>query len=327
MATFAFGGVSCVREPRPRLELDGELLGAGADDVAKSLNEAILSLELFARPGPLEARLLENRSITLNGHEALVFDEAVPGSATPSPLVILVHGNRSHKEAHRRQITHLSTYGLHALAIQLPNTDRWLANGDKIRSLVTKIQATPKALTGNVDTNRIILAGHSFGGSAITLAAASLRAKASGPKKRSGVVGLVFLDPAVFSPAVEAAMRLVDVPTLLLGSDPTVYRARKRGLFFKNIRGPMTELTIAGATHDDAQNPSMFAVTTMGLDPFTSAKRQRLFTAALTAGAFSLATTGSMDHAWTALARAEKVGQLRDLKRRLALQPRAKGSP
>lgn len=298
---------SCVsRAPPP--ELNGDRLGDGYAKIRESRLAGRGDLEGFGALGPVGVTLERNATVTLPGGAQLVFDNLIPKSASPTPLIVLVHGNRSRKEAHRRQAELLASHGMHAVAVDVPNRSRWLANGRLIRALVDRVRQAPRLLGGHIDPARIVLVGHSFGGSAVTLAAAQ------GAK----VKGLILLDPAVFSTAVERAMATVEQPVLVIGADRDVFRARKRGQFFRRLGGDVLELSVAGATHDDAQHPSMYALTTIGIDPFTSTARQGFFAATLAAGAFSLAATGTLDYVREALEPELARGILKDLRVRTA---------
>ena len=44
---------------------------------------------------------------------------------------------------------------------------------------------------------------------------------------------------------------------MLLGADRSIFRSRKRRLFYDEIGGEVGEVSIRGATHDDAQHPNI----------------------------------------------------------------------
>lgn len=299
--------VSCV-STRDALELDGDKLGEGFEDLRGELLQAKGDLETFRHDGPVHVDLQRNVALKLASGRTLIFDNVIPRSASPTPLVILVHGNHSRKEAHRYQAIRLASFGMHAVALEVPNRDQWITNGNLIAAFVQRIRKVPHILGGQIDPQRIILVGHSFGGSAITVAAA----------KGAKVAGLILLDPAVVGPDVEKALAKVRVPTLLLGADVNVFRSRHRSRFFRTIKAEMLEVSVTGATHDDAQGPSMYALTTFGVDPYTSPERQGLFAAAITAGAFSLTATGGLDFVSEATSAALSRGLLKDARHRSA---------
>ena len=307
IAILAFTTWGCSSSPHPR-ELDGDSLGNGFHALTADLLSSKGTLESFAETGPIKFDLQRNVVVQLRRGRSVVLDNIIPRSASPTPLVILVHGNRSRKEAHRHQAELLASYGIHALALDVPNRNQWLANSVLVKELVDSIVKSPEKLGGHIDPHQIILAGHSFGGSAVTLAAS----------RGAPVLGLILLDPAVFGPEVEVAMKRVKQPVLLLGADRDIFKSRKRPQFYQSLKGEVLELSVTGATHDDAQLPSMYALTTYGIDPYTSPKRQSLFAKALVAGAFSLAATGGLDYVAEASDVALKVGSLKNPHRRAA---------
>jgi dienelactone hydrolase len=293
-------------------ELAGDALRPTLAELRRDLLRAKGDLATFETRGPLSTRVYENCAVTLADGTTLVYDQVIPTNPSPSearpPLAVLVHGNHSRKEAHRRQAERLASFGFTAVALEVPNRDQWVLNGILVKRFVKAVTRAPGILAADVDARRVVLIGHSFGGSAVTIAAAL----------GAPVQGLVLLDPAVVSPTVVRLMPRVKVPVMLLGADKTVFRSRRRAMFFRELGGPMLEVSVVGATHDDAQNPSMYALTTYGVDPFTSPDRQALFQAALTAGAFSLAATGALDYAEEATDAATDDGLLKESRSRPA---------
>lgn len=280
----------------------------------KSLLQEEPNLDDFADFGPFPYEVKENLTLSVSKSESIVADAALAEVGSKAPLVILVHGNHSKKEAHRYQAEHLASWGINALVLQLPNRAQWLQNGRRIARIVSKICKRPQLVGPMIDKRTIILAGHSFGGSAVTIAAG----------RGAPVKGLILLDPAVVSSRVEAYMKKVDEPVMLLGSDRTIYRSRKRSLFFKSIRGEMAEISVRGATHDDAQYPSMFSLAAFGFDPYTSRDKQRLFAAAITLTSISIAAKGNLDYAWKALADEVRGGGLKSPRRRAKQELRSR---
>ena len=67
----------------------------------------------------------------------------------------------------------------------------------------------PKLISKNFNREKIILIGHSFGGSLVTLVAS----------KTPFIKGIILLDPAVFHKKVIKAMKKIKQPTILLGAD------------------------------------------------------------------------------------------------------------
>jgi dienelactone hydrolase len=266
-------------------------------------------LKQFEKQGPFEFKLRQNVPIKLKGGGIVVGDLVSPVSQLTAPLVVIVHGNHARKEAHRYQAMRLASFGMHALVVQMVNRDQWLKNGELLAKVISKIHENSELLSQRIDRGNIILVGHSFGGSAVSIAAA----------KGAPVRGIILLDPAIVSSAIKDQLQKIRVPAILLGADRSVFRSRQRRLFYRVIGGEMAEISIAGATHDDAQYPSMFALTGYGIDPFTSRAKQSLFAAALTTSAFSLTATGGIDFAWEAFEELMQTGTIKNPKRRTAL--------
>lgn len=240
-------------------------------------------LERFSNNGPFMWTEKEDLRLTTSVEEQREVDVYLTKGNGKAPIVIISHGNFSGKRAHAAQARRLASWGFHVVVLELPNREQWLENGRRIYDLVQFMNRWPKFLGENVDANNIILIGHSFGGSAATLAVG----------QGAPVTGVILLDPAVVHPSVKKSMTTANVPAVLFGSDPKVFTARGRSNFVKNWGAEFMEYTIKGATHDDAQGPSMFSHYALGVDPFTDDKQRALFTASIVSAAISLATSGN----------------------------------
>ena len=82
----------------------------------------------------------------------------------------------------------------------------------------------------------MILIGHSFGGSAASIAAGS----------GAPVKGVILLDPALVSDKVVPFLKNINVNVVLLGADTKVFRSKKRSRFYKNINSDMVEISVKG---------------------------------------------------------------------------------
>ena len=244
------------------------------------------TLATFERLGPFSTQLKSNIGIRI-GQDVVVGDLLIPKGEPEAPLAVIVHGNRSHKEAHRFQAMKLASFGIYAFVVQLPSAGNWQENASMIERLVRCLAAKPSLLHQHIDPAAIVMVGHSFGGGTVSLALSR-----GAPAK-----GLVLLDPAIFSDEVETALGNVTKPVMLLGSDRDIFHARRRAAFGDRVKGEFGELSVVGATHDDAQSPSMYALAAFGIDPFTSRARQTTFSAALTASVIAIAANGNLDFA------------------------------
>jgi dienelactone hydrolase len=276
-------------------------------DISNNLN-AFSKTDLDA-PGPFNTRFIESKKIKF-GRRHIVADGFVPDLSGLPPLILIQHGNHSHKEAHRNQAKRLASWGFLAVSMQQKNSNNWISNGKRLASMIKNIARKGRVLGRRFDRNKIILMGHSFGGSAVTIAAS----------RGAPVRGLILLDPAVVADSVLSSMSKVKQPVMLLGADRKIFRSRKRGKFYKKIRGEMGEISIHDATHDDAQSPSMFSIYAYGIDPYTTKSKQRLFQKAITTTAISIASTKKLDFAWNHFQYDIQRGNFRKTRKRAALR-------
>ncbi len=259
------------------------------------------AIDRFAEKGPFAVLERLNKELSLNLDEVVVLDHFAPITTDKAPVVVISHGNFSAKAAHRDQAIRLASWGFHVLSFEVPNRDQWLGNGRRLARILGLIHRSPELLGEKVDGEKLIVVGHSFGGSASVLAIA----------EGAPVVGAVLLDPAVVHSRVVSAMQGVNVPVVLLGSDQKLFLARGRSKFFKNISGEMLEVTVTGAVHDDAQGPSMFSRSSLGVDPFTSRDNQKYFRSMLTVAVIGLSSSGTLDFPSRLYKREQESGRLK----------------
>lgn len=264
-------------EPRTLAELQGYLLNHKAD------------LDLFRLRGPFAVATQTDHELRLSTTERINTDLFLSAPAGKAPLVIFLHGYDSSKEAHANQAMHLASWGMHCLTLQLPNTGSWASNGKTLARIVRFIYRSPEVIDSRIDVNKIILVGHSFGGSAVAIALAE------GPPAAGGVL----LDPSAVGRDLPKLLQQITKPVMLLGADEEVSPTRNRDYFYRFIRSGIAEVSIRGAAHEDAQYPSEFAVRNSGVDPDATEELQITFVSALTSSAVSLSSTGTFDYAWT----------------------------
>ena len=250
------------------------------NDVTDFLGSKPQKVDYFFQEGPLQIDTIENFRLPLSPTESVVLDLFLPIQKEKSPLLIFQHGNKSSKDYHRHQAALAASWGFNAITVDQPNVGEWLKNGSRLNKLVSLLAKWPQFLKGKYNTDEIILVGHSFGGSAIAIASG----------KGAPVKGLIFLDPALVHKSVIKNLQKIRQPSILLGADETVFKSRRRQQFFKNTKGSIVEISIKGATHNDAQYPNMFSWSqTLGLSPTPTATKQKQFAAAIVASAFTLA--------------------------------------
>ena len=165
-------------------------------------------------------------------------------------------------------------------------------NGKTLARLVNLIYRSPQVIDSRIDVNKIILVGHSFGGTSVAIALADGAHAAGG----------ILLDPAGVGRDLPNFLRKIDLPLLLLRADEHMSEARNRDYFYRYVRSGVAEVSIRGATHEDAQYPSEF--------PQTTEESQVSFMSALTAAAISLSATGKFDYAWASFSGAIENGKL-----------------
>jgi pimeloyl-ACP methyl ester carboxylesterase len=244
-------------------------------------------VDLFRPRGPFEVVTHTDRPLRLSDTESIDTDLYLAAPAGKAPLVILLHGFDNTKDDHAYQAMHLATWGIHSLAVTLPNKGPWLENSRKLARIAALIRSRPDILDQRIDGERIILAGHSFGAAAVAMALAT----------GAPAVGGILLDPAATGKGLPAYLRKVARPVMVIGADERVSPVRDRGWFYEHIRRDIVQISIVDAHHEDAE----FRLESTFLDSESNAteEHQITFASALTAAAFSLGHTGSFDFAWT----------------------------
>ena len=292
------GGCAGIAKKSRFVGLTEESFYSHGRDVIKEKTES----KAFEKRGPFGYEYNADLEIPISEDEILEADFIKTSASGKSPLLVFVHGNYSRKEVHSFQAQRLATWGFNTLSIDLPPRRQWVQNGDRLTRLVNYINAYPEILSQQIDTNKIILIGHSFGGSASIIAAGS----------GAPVAGIILLDPAVVHQTVIEKMSNVEVPVILLGADEEVYKARKRKKFFRKIQSPMIELSIVDATHNEAQFPSLCSLY-VGFSCHSQDK-QKLFVSKITVSAFSLALNEGLDFAWRVFTDSDNKGIIKNLK-------------
>jgi pimeloyl-ACP methyl ester carboxylesterase len=251
-----------------------------------NLHKQAPSFQEFMKLGPFTYSAIESYFIRIAPNNTLNTDVFLTGTSSAAPLVIIQHGNKASKDVHRLQAEHLASWGFHVLTVEQPNEHQWIQNGHRIAELVQFLKSWPQVFPRAFNENQIILAGHSFGGSAVAIGGSL-----------SPVMGVIFLDPALYSGEVSVYLRKLRKPIMLLAADRRLFYSRKRHQFFELTRGHATQIAVRNATHEDAQYPSL-TESTYFFDPFTNDRNQTYFMAALTASAFSLAKQKNFNFAW-----------------------------
>ena len=294
----------CARLPGARLP------GAGVTPLKPAtlseLREYVLNhkadVDQFSLRGPFEVATHKDYELRLSASERIDADLYLSAPAEKAPLVILLHGHDNSKADHAYQALHLATWGMHSLAVQLPNKGPWVSNARTLARIATFIHRQPDLIDSRIDVNRIILVGHSFGGAAAAIALAEGAPAAGG----------ILLDPAGTGKDLPNFLRQIDKPVMLLGADERVSPIRDRSYFYEYIRSGVAEISIRDASHEDAQFPLEPAPQGPGTDSCATEELQITFVSALTSAAFSLGHTGNFDFSWRSFADAIANGKFFD---------------
>jgi hypothetical protein len=260
----------------------------------------------FRARGPFAVTEREDLEIPLLSGLAVEANLYLCAAARKAPLVIVVHGHGNSKDDHTFQAMHVASWGMHGLAISLPNYGPWIANGRTLTALVHAIHQAPQLVDDRVDPDRIILVGHSFGATAIAAALS----------ENAPMLGNVLLNPAEIGRQLPELLKRIKVPVMLIGADEAIWPTRNRGHFFRFIPAGVGEISIRDAVHEDAQYPTLDLTVPLQDHPIVTEEEQITFVSALTAAAFGLAATNGLDYAWESYGDALKNGTFYNARRK-----------
>ena len=297
VVTFLLLIGGCARLPSPGVtalksasvaELQGYLLRNKAD------------MEQFRDRGPFAVDVRKGFDLNFPVTAPVAADLYLASPAGKTALVIILHGYENAKEDHAYQALHVASWGMHALALQLPNKGPWDENGKLLARIVEFIYRQPDRIDSRIDASKIILVGHSFGGAAAVIALAEGAPASS----------IILLDPAGIDENMPKYLGLIRKPVMLLGADERISQTRDRETFFRYIRGGVAEISIKDAVHEDAQYPAELPFQLFGSDTGSTEDHQITFLSALTAAAISFSATGKFDYAWASFSDAVKNGRM-----------------
>ncbi len=275
----------------PRLEKT-PIRATAVGELHAQLAKGPPNLDTFRLLGPFEVQARNNVEIRLSSAERFSADLYLASHASPAPLVILLHGLDATKEQHANQAEHIASWGVHTLALQLPNGGPWDANARILARIAQAIQRGDLSIDTRIDTRALILAGHSYGAAAVSMALAEGAPAAGG----------VLLDPAAIGRDLPQLLRKIRTPVLIVGADEQVTRTNNREYFFRFTPGGVAEVSVKDATHEDAQFPSGVSTTTEAL--------QITFAGALAVAALSMHMSGGFEFAWASFEPDVRSGRL-----------------
>lgn len=264
------------------------------------------ALDEFRLRGPFGVITQKNHELRIAPDENIVTDLYLSAPAEKTSLVIFLHGLDNSKDDHAYQAWHVASWGMHSMVLQLPNQGPWDDNGRTLARIVEFVYRQPELIDRRIDVNRLILVGHSYGGAATAIALA-LGAPAAGG---------ILLDPAGIGGFLPKFLGQVSKPVLVIGADERITHTRDRDYFYTYIRSAISEVSISGAAHADAQYPAEFPVSLFGGDSATNEENQITFVSAIAAGAFSFSATGRFDFAWASFGSAIKSGRIFNAKKK-----------
>jgi dienelactone hydrolase len=252
----------------------------------------------FRSRGPFAVSERRDLEIPMASGLTLEADLYLCAAARKAPLVIVLHGYSNSKEDHVFQAMHLASWGMHGMALDLPNRGPWITNGRTLAQLADAIHQRPQLVDGRIDADKIILVGHSFGATAVAAALG----------EGAPALGGVLLDPAAIGRQLPQLLKRIAVPVMVIGADEDIWPTRNRGQFYRFISRAVGEISIRDTVHEDAQYPNERTLRVFEEDPDDTEEAQIAFVSALTASTFSLAATGSIDYAWNSFEGAFKNG-------------------
>jgi pimeloyl-ACP methyl ester carboxylesterase len=242
----------------------------------------------FRSRGPFAVIERRGLEIPLASVPAVQADLYLCGAAQKAPLIIVLHGQDNSKDDHAFQAMHLASWGMHGMAIDLPNRGPWIANGKTLAALVGAIHGSARLIDARIDSDKIILAGHSFGATAVAAALG----------EGAPAIGGVLLDPAGIGRQLPQLLKRINVPVMVIGADEYIRPTRNRGQFYRFIPAGVGEISIRDTVHEDAQYPTERTLRAFEDSPDDTEEAQITFVSALTAAAFSMAAGGGIDYAW-----------------------------
>jgi len=304
LLAFLAQSIGCVRQ-FPATEVT-PIKAANPVELQRYLLSHKPDVAQFRLRGPFAVIERRDLEIPLPSGLTVEADLYLCAAARKAPMVIVLHGYNNSKEDHAFQAMHLASWGMHGIALNLPNHGQWIANGRTLARFVETIQRTPQIVDNRIDAEKIVLVGHSFGATAVAAALG----------EGAPALGGVLLDPAGIGRQLPQLLKRITVPVMVIGADEDIWPIRNRGQFYRFIPAAVGEISIRDTVHEDAQYPNQYTLRAFEEQPDDTEEAQIAFVSALTASAFGLAATGSIDYAWTSFEDAIKKGMFFNARRK-----------
>ncbi|MBS1153019.1 MAG: chlorophyllase family protein [Myxococcaceae bacterium] len=219
----------------------------------------------YAQPGTL-AVTKSAGSVTVAGAN-FALDAYLPNTGGPWPVIALGHGFSNSKDNMQALAQLLATRGNVVVVPQFPvGSSDHARNGQALLAAIDWAIGNA-AFAGKVDASRQGVAGHSAGGLASFLAAAS----------RPSLRAVVLLDAVDSNNLGQPQVGNVKMPVLLTFAEPATCNANTNTTaWWAGLTGTRGQLKVVGAGHCDAQDPpnSVFCTLPCGA---VNAARQTLF--------------------------------------------------
>ncbi len=304
LIAFVAHAAGCARQ-FPTTEIT-TIKAASPEDLQRYLVSRKPDVAQFRARGPFAVVQHKDLQIPVSSDLVVEADLYLCAAALKAPLVVMLHGQDNSKEDHAFQAMHLASWGMHGLAIDLPNRGPWIANGLMLAKFVEAVHRAPQLVDMRIDPEKIILVGHSFGATAVAAALG----------EGAPALGGVLLDPAGIGRQLPPLLRKIAVPVMIVGADEEIWPTRNRGQFFRFIPARVGEISIRDTVHADAQYPSHQTLRFFEDRPDDTEEAQIAFVSALTASVFSIAATGSLEYGWSSFENGFKNGTFFNARRK-----------
>jgi pimeloyl-ACP methyl ester carboxylesterase len=293
----------CARLPRTTVT---SIKAANTVELRGHLLKRKPDVDIFRSRGPFAVDTKKDFVLQLPEGERIPADLYLSAPAEKTSLVIFLHGLDNAKDDHAYQAMHVASWGFHSLVLQLPNKGPWTNNGQTMARIADFIFRQPEIIDSRIDAGRLILVGHSYGGSAVAVAMA----------EGAPAMGSILLDPAGIGRNLPSYLSRIVKPMIVIGADEKVSQTRDRDNFYYYVRSGVTEVSIKDASHEDAQYRAEYPVQLFASSAPDTEEQQITFVSALTSAAFSLSATGKLDYAWSSFGEAIKSGRLFNARRK-----------
>src|SRR5215510_3585392 len=141
--------LGCARRfPEPEVT---PIKAAEPDDLKSYLLSRKPDVAQFRLRGPFAIIERRDLEISLSPDLTVEADLYLCAAARKAPLVVVLHGLNNSKSDHAFQAKHLASWGMHGMAVDLPNYGPWITNGRILARLVDAVHRTPQLVDSRID--------------------------------------------------------------------------------------------------------------------------------------------------------------------------------